>query len=166
MSETTQARNTESSAGGWILAGIALALLVFLLLVGSFSPGERNAGAQTQTSSTGMTAQTGVVKMPTATPTAAAIGARGGENGEIVLLPGRKVASISPDGRGTRVYAVPSRSGLVMDLYRDGAAFVVLDPASQSAGYPIEAEGFTWYRVRASDGLVGWVIVDRLVPLE
>lgn len=163
MSDSAPSRTDESAGTGAILAGIVLILLLVLLLLGYMN----SNGSGTQASAGAeMTAQSGAVRMPTATPTPAIVDLQGTEQGAAVLLPGRRVASISPDGRGTRVYAVPSRSGLVMDLYRDGAAFVVLDPAARAESYPVEAEGFTWYRVRASDGLVGWVVVDRLVPLE
>ena len=53
-----------------------------------------------------------------------------------------------------------SASSSIMEAYRVGAEFEVLEPANAAAPYPVMAEGVGWIRVRAEDGLVGWVVVD------
>ena len=82
------------------------------------------------------------------------------------LAVGVKVTSISPNGRGTRLYSDADPGALVMDLYKDGAAFFILEPSDDYAGYPVVNGDANWYRVRTSDGLVGWVVAEQVVPIE
>ncbi len=65
-----------------------------------------------------------------------------------------------------RVYADASPDSLLMDSYGKGATFTVLEPSGDYNNYPVEKDGHTWIRARASDGLVGWVMTDTIVPLR
>lgn len=60
------------------------------------------------------------------------------------------------------VYADASLSAIVMDSYGTGVALEVLPPSGNYATYPVEADGHGWVRVRAADGLVGWVMTDQV----
>ncbi len=163
MSHDPSHENRGMSTAGWMVGALVLIGVCVILLIGFLDFGRTGVA---DAPAAAMTPQSGSVEMPTATPTAAVIAATGGTDGEIVFLPGRKVASVSIDGAGTRVYAAPGSDKLLMDLYVDGATFTIIEPSGASSDYPVELDGQAWYRVRASDGLVGWVIVDRLVPLE
>lgn len=45
----------------------------------------------------------------------------------------------------------------VLEVYDGGAAFTVLEPGLDKSVYPIVADGASWVRVRAGDGLAGWI---------
>ena len=59
-----------------------------------------------------------------------------------------------------RVYPEASPRAQAMGEYQAGAKFVVIEPGADFAGYPVEINEVRWYRVRAEDGLVGWVMAD------
>lgn len=56
-----------------------------------------------------------------------------------------------------RIYADADPAAPVRAEYAVGTAFVVLEPGGDYGAYPVEVGGVPWYRVRAEDGLVGWV---------
>lgn len=155
--------NSSSGGSGWIV-GVMVFIAALMLLLLAFVAFGNTRGRST---STDIAPIAGAVAMPTPTkvvaspavPTAVDVQ-------EFLLQPGRRVAAISPDGSGTRIYGDSRLNALVLDVYQDGAAFEIMEPGTDVTAYPVENDGRTWYRVRASDGLVGWVIVDRLVPLE
>lgn len=55
---------------------------------------------------------------------------------------------------------------LVMEAYPAGSSFEVLEPASEVATYPVVVDGREWVRVRAVDGLVGWLLLDMVRALS
>jgi hypothetical protein len=62
------------------------------------------------------------------------------------------------------VYAEPAAAALRYAVYPGDTAFTVVEPGGDFAAYPVEAEGVRWYRVRAPDGLVGWLVAS--LPAE
>ncbi len=74
------------------------------------------------------------------------------EDGQIVTGNVQRVA----------VHADASLSAVVMDSYGAGVALEVLPPSGNYTSYPVEADGHGWVRVRATDGLVGWVMTDQV----
>lgn len=50
----------------------------------------------------------------------------------------------------------------VMEVYAAGALLTVLEPSGEYPMYPVAADGRKWVRVRAGDGLVGWVPLDAV----
>jgi hypothetical protein len=64
----------------------------------------------------------------------------------------------------TAVYAEPAAAALRYAVYPGDTAFTVVEPGGDFAAYPVEAEGVRWYRVRAPDGLVGWLVAS--LPAE
>ncbi len=59
-----------------------------------------------------------------------------------------------------RLHASASSSSPVLEVYEPGATFVVMDSDDDAADYPVVIAGGAWYRVRAADGLAGWVRAD------
>jgi hypothetical protein len=56
-----------------------------------------------------------------------------------------------------RLYAAPDTSLPALASYPTGATFAVLEPDGEFAEYPVQVSDEPWFRVRAEDGLVGWV---------
>lgn len=78
-----------------------------------------------------------------------------------LYVPGAEIQS-----RGMlRIYASPDPNSLTLAEYTAGDLFTVIEPPGDVSAYPVELNGVRWYRVRASDGLVGWVIADGIEPV-
>ncbi len=88
---------------------------------------------------------------PAATPTPAPTPAP-------ALSTGDAVAALAT----LRVFADADAGAPVLAEYEAGAPFVVLEPGADYAAYPVAVNGVAWYRVRAEDGLVGWVRGDQV----
>lgn len=61
-----------------------------------------------------------------------------------------------------RIYAAAQPNAPTLDEYAAGDRFTILGPPDDVPIYPVELAGVRWYRVRAADGLVGWVIADGI----
>jgi len=61
-----------------------------------------------------------------------------------------------------RIFAAAATDGSALAEYAAGDRFTVLNAPGNIAAYPIELNGMRWYRVRAEDGLVGWVMADGI----
>lgn len=81
-----------------------------------------------------------------------------------VLQPGQLVVAVNPEGLTLQTDA--SIRAASMERYRPGTAFTVLEPNGDYATYPVQQDGHTWYRFQASDGLVGWAMIEAIVPAE
>ena len=66
----------------------------------------------------------------------------------------------------------PGTDGLVVQIIEDGTTMVVLaaDPDSEYEQYPVEMDGYLWYRMRvpgmlddAGNPLIGWSASDFFV---
>ena len=76
-----------------------------------------------------------------------------------VLDPGTEVQALGM----LRLYAAPEPTAATLDEYVAGATFTIIASPDDLGPYPVELNGVRWYRVRAADGLVGWVIADGIV---
>lgn len=79
-----------------------------------------------------------------------------------LLVTGQQVSVIG----SLRLYADADPDSLTLDEYNPIAIFVVVEPTADFARYPVEINGVRWYRVRAEDGLVGWVMADGVNPVK
>lgn len=61
-----------------------------------------------------------------------------------------------------RIYAAPEPVAPTLAEYAAGDLLTVVEPPGDIATYPVELNGVLWYRVRAADGLVGWVMADGI----
>ena len=92
---------------------------------------------------------------PTATPEPTAtspVEARSFEEGDTVLSTGGRV----------EFYADAAGDALVLDSVGTGVALEVIVPSGEFGEYPVVVDGQSWVRVRAEDGLVGWVKTDQV----
>ena len=136
-------------AGLW---GWGMASLVGLAIVGC------NTAPADVVVESGVTALAGPAQAPsdamaqkagTAQPTAE----------EISLL----MAGTDVRARGMlRIYAAPEPAAATLAEYVAGDLLTVVEPPGDIASYPVELNGVLWYRVRAADGLVGWVMADGI----
>ncbi len=80
---------------------------------------------------------------------------------DAALAPGAQAIVLAEDG--ARVLADAATDAQVLHLYSAGEAFDVLAPSGDYDAYPVTSEdGQTWVRVRAGDGLVGWVVAESI----
>lgn len=86
---------------------------------------------------------------------------------DVQLSAGMPVAVANTNGQGIRLRSSPGTGGLTLGIYNDGAPFLILSPGGDYGDYPVEADGYFWYRIRVvedpADQLVGWAAGDFLV---
>ncbi|MFZ1756795.1 MAG: hypothetical protein WAU10_23800 [Caldilineaceae bacterium] len=99
---------------------------------------------------------------PESTPAPAASDSR--------LSAGMQVIVANTNGQGIRLRSTPGTAALTLGIYNDGAPFLVLSPGGDYGDYPVQADGYLWYRIRVvndpADQLVGWAAGDFLVISE
>jgi hypothetical protein len=133
-----------------------LILLAVLLLVGCRATARESSWGE-------LTPRTGGMVMPASTPAQPAalteplspVPAAQLQVGQIVITTGQQPL---------RLYAAPAGDAPVLEEYPPGAHFSIIEPSGIYTGYPVQQEGRQWYRLRATDGLVGWTVVDAVVP--
>jgi len=79
----------------------------------------------------------------------------------VIYLPGQVVQTIAP----LSLYADATDAAMLMKSYAAATQFTVIEPSGDYDTYPIVTSEDQWYRVRADDGLVGWVTAEQLAPL-
>ena len=145
-------------------------LLIGVLVLAGCSRGE----TPTPVVAPEVTVQTGVIEL---TPEVVSVSPQGGGGSEgsappnatvtgpgiagllKVLEPGTEVQALGM----LRLYAAPEPTAATLDEYVAGATFTPIASPDDLGPYPVELNGVRWYRVRAADGLVGWVIADGIV---
>lgn len=148
--------------------GIAALLLIGVLVMAACGRDE----SPTPVVAPEVTVQTGVIAL---TPDVTGVNPAGSEGGGApanatvtgpgiagllkVLEPGAEVQALGM----LRLYAAPEPTAATLDEYVAGATFVIIASPDDLGPYPVELNGVRWYRVRAADGLVGWVIADGIV---
>jgi hypothetical protein len=77
-----------------------------------------------------------------------------------VLDPGAQITARDT----TDVYADADPTAPRFGEYPAGTVLTVVEAGGDFGGYPVAVDGRRWYRVRAPDGLVGWVIEPGSEP--
>lgn len=117
-------------------------------------------GAEESTPTVVVTPAAGGMVMPTATalpmPTATATEA------VVRFIPGQLFVAVDT----VRLYADANRQAVVMNQYSASSLFTLLEPSGDYLTYPVTAEGADWLRLRADDGLVGWLPANELTLNE
>jgi hypothetical protein len=83
---------------------------------------------------------------------------------------GQSVIVANTAGAGIRLRNQPGTAGLTLAIYPEGESFTVLNPDGEYSSYPVEADGYRWYRIQIANGsdenLTGWAAGDFLVASE
>lgn len=77
---------------------------------------------------------------------------------------GDRVAIAGTGPRGLRLRAGPGLKFATVTLYKDGNTFIVVPSNEESNEYPLQVDGYRWWRLRAPDGTLGWTVEDYLTP--
>lgn len=87
-----------------------------------------------------------------------------------VISVNQRVVVGNTAGQGIRLRSEPGTNGQTLAIYNDGDPFVVLEPDGSDVPYPVEADGYRWYRIQVVDNpnenLTGWAAGDFLIPTE
>lgn len=157
-------RTTPVWAGLGVLAVVVIAALWFSL--GRRETGKSVVPTQPAAGVVGSAVLTDTDQPPAAsapTPEATALP-------ETSLSPGMRVVVSNTSGQGIRLRSAPGTASLTLGIYNDGAPFLVLSPGGDYDDYPVEADGYFWYRIRVvddpTDQLVGWAAGDFLTTGE
>ena len=143
------------SAGLAILAGLAWLLFGQPLSANVPTPATSTPTLTVALPSPSPTAAS--VVLPTPTPTAP-------PTAEASFEVGERVAIGNTGSQGVRVRAGAGLGFLTQGIYYDGDTFIVMPNSDTQASYPVEVDEYTWWRLRAADGLIGWTVEDFLVP--
>ncbi len=85
-----------------------------------------------------------------------------------VFAVGQQVVVANTDGEGIRLRSAPGLGSLTLEIYEEGRLFQILEPGPEYPTYPVEADGYRWYRVQVADDpedqLSGWVAGEFLAP--
>ena len=153
----------------WAIGGVVLVLIAGLVWLGvsrlTGSP-EISTDPVSEPAVQQVASETPTIQPPTATPGPTATPAP-------VQLPiNANVIVGDTEGFGVRMREDPGTDGLVVQIIEDGTTMVVLaaDPDSEYEQYPVEMDGYLWYRMRvpgmlddAGNPLIGWSASDFFV---
>ncbi len=157
---------SQESSNSWLWPSVIIVaiLIIVILLVAVFAAG----GSEDADTSTEVTPISGGVALPNALaePIEPIESASEPDEQAEPLAIGTQVTSISPDGDGTGLYSDANEEALLMELLMDGASLVIVEPSGDYSGYPILTGESEWYRIRTSEGLVGWAKAEQLRPIE
>ena len=168
--EPLLARRLGRSVSGWVW--LAAAVVIVLLLVIRFLPRTPTseepllvtlpAAGVVGSALLGDSETPAATPEPTIPPTSAPPAVR--------LTPGMQVVVYNTNGQGIRLRASPGTNQLTLGIYNDGAPFTVLTPGGDYSDYPVEVDGYFWYRIRVQEDptsqLVGWAVGDFLAISE
>lgn len=83
---------------------------------------------------------------------------------EAAFSVGERVVIANTGPQGVRLRAGAGLDFLTQGIYYDGDPFFVMPGSEPDAGYPVANDGYTWWRLRATDGLIGWTAEQFLKP--
>ncbi len=76
---------------------------------------------------------------------------------------GDRVAIGNTGAQGVRLRAGAGLGFLTQGIYYDGDTFIVMPNSEAQGVYPVVVDDYTWWRLRAADGLIGWTVEEFLV---
>jgi len=163
-------QSQQSSASGmtWIM-GAVISLLVILAIFAGTRIFDNNS--DTVEAEVLMTPVAGGLAVPTSTPAPEATSTENVADDETdgpanYVQPGTRVMVATPRGNGVVLRADAGRDMPAMSAYDEGAFFVIVEPSGDYDEYPVESDGVEWYRIRAEDGLVGWIEAGMVLVSE
>lgn len=130
--------------------------LAFVLVVAACG-----RGAEEPTPTSIITPAAGGMVVPTATPDSGAtatVEAVVDTLAPTVPVPDDLVIAIER----VRLLADADQKSLVLNEYGEGEEFTVLAPSGDYDAYPVDLNGTSWVRLRAADGLIGWLPLSAL----
>ena len=144
----------------WVIGGIALVVIVALgwLAVSRLSgPSDGVSLSLSEPAVQQVEAATPTAASPTATPATP-------PTATLVRLPvGANVIVGDTDGLGVKLRTDPGLYGELLDIVEEGMTLVVMEAAPEDTQYPVEEDGYLWYRMRVPDKvdaagnpLMGW----------
>ena len=144
----------------WVIGGIALVVIVALgwLAVSRLSgPSDDVSLSLSEPAVQQVEAAPPTAVPPTATPATQ-------PTATLVRLPvGANVTVGDTDGQGVKLRADPGLYGELLDIVEEGMTLVVMEAAPEDTQYPVEEDGYLWYRMRVPDKvdaagnpLMGW----------
>ncbi len=134
--------------------GLSLIIVVLLVACGGGAAEEDTPTVVATPAAGGMVMPTATVAPPTTVAEPPVEDAQ--------ITPGQVLLAVET----VRLYGDASRQALVLNQYSATAAFTVLEPSGEYTTYPVTQESTDWYRLRAADGLVGWLPAAELAPSE
>lgn len=151
----------------WLVGGLVVAILVVAIAFTRPEPGNETAtptpglaqqpavGPAVETAPPVVVVTATVPAPPTPTPVR-------------TFAVGQRVVVVNTDGQGIRLRNAPGLESLTLEIYDEGRIFQVLEPGPEHTIYPVEADGYRWYRVQVADDpqdqLSGWVAGEFLAP--
>jgi hypothetical protein len=148
-----------------LLAGLLLLTVVLWLLLGPPVPGTSLAAPTgTATPDVAATALALMTREPTTTPyvpepTATLVPTRSGS-----FQVGDRVVISGTGERGVRLRAGAGLSFLTLGVANEEDVFFIMPGNGNEQAYPVEADGYLWWRLRSDDGAIGWTVQDFLAP--
>lgn len=110
-----------------------------------------------------VTVESGFISLTPAAPDDESGVVTAGEPSAPLVAPDILTVGAEVQARGMlRVYGDANPNAPTLAEYAAGNRLTVLDPPGNFVAYPVELSGVRWYRVRAEDGLVGWVMADGI----
>ena len=138
------------TVGAAALIVVAIIALLFSAIGGGEPPGtptpDATALAQAATATALAATPTPIPPTPTPTPVP-----------EPTLGPGGKAVVVNSNPEGLAVRSGPGRGNSIRGVVRDGTILEIMPKPEEVNEYPVNADGYRWWRVRTEEDLIGWV---------
>lgn len=76
---------------------------------------------------------------------------------------GNRVVITGTGDRGLRLRAGAGLDFVTLEVFQDGDVFYIMPGLEEDEDYPVESEGYVWWRLRSPDDLVGWTVEEFLL---
>ena len=145
-----------------LLVGVAIIAGVMVLLFGPPLAATEPEATSTPTATLALPTPTAIqTPRPVLLPTASTVITT---SPQTTFAIGDRVVITGTGERGVRIRAGAGLGFLTQGIYQDGDAFFIMPGSEPEVSYPVEVDGYIWWRLRAVDGLIGWAAEDFLLP--